>query len=289
MSSSSWPINVLYRPNIKPGAPQDCSSSFSITPNFQFLPQRPISEEEEDRVAMLRSSSMAGIRRLFSAGRAKFSSFSSTFHAPLNGSGILHDSFPLPASRICMSELASWDRTGRSPFNRFFSSDLSPLPVFSDPDVEAPFKELMAASWDEIPDGVVLDVKNALSKTTDDKAGQETLIAVFRAAEASVEFGAILVQLRMALDDAIGIVGENTQKLPNTMLDALDTAYKRYMAYLAAFSPDEAYLKKKVEVELGTKMVHLKMRCSGLGSEWGKVSVLGTSGLSGSYVEKRAR
>ena len=66
----------------------------------------------------------------------------------------------------------------------------------------------MAASWDEIPHAVVLDAKNALSKNTEDKKGQETLTNVFRAAEASVEFGAMLVQLRMSLDDIIGIVGE---------------------------------------------------------------------------------
>lgn len=55
------------------------------------------------------------------------------------------------------------------------------------------------------------------------------------------------------------------------MADALETVYQRYVAYLDAFDPEEGYLKKKVETELGTKMIHLKMRCSGLGSEWGKV------------------
>ena len=64
--------------------------------------------------------------------------------------------------------------------------------------------------------------------------------------------------------------------------------HQRYAEYLDSFEPEEVYLKKKVEMELGTKMIHLKMRCSGLGSEWGKVTVLGTSGLSGSYVEQRA-
>ncbi|MQM05676.1 hypothetical protein Taro_038492 [Colocasia esculenta] len=147
----------------------------------------------------------------------------------------------------------------------------------------------MASSWDEVPEGVVHDVKNALSKTTEEKASQEALANLYRAAEASVEFGAVLVQIRMALDDLNGIVGENVQPVPQELLDAMTAAYKRYMTYLDAFGPDETYLRKKVETELGTKMVHLKMRCSGLGSEWGKVSVLGTSGLSGSYVEHRAR
>lgn len=53
--------------------------------------------------------------------------------------------------------------------------------------------------------------------------------------------------------------------------DALCAAYKRYVTYLDAFGPDETYLRKKVEMELGTKMIHLKMRCSGLDPEWGKV------------------
>lgn len=64
---------------------------------------------------------------------------------------------------------------------------------------------------------------------------------------------------------------KNVDRLPDYLEDALKAAYKRYVTYLDAFGPDEAFLKKKVENELGTKMIHLKMRCSGIGSEWGKV------------------
>lgn len=53
--------------------------------------------------------------------------------------------------------------------------------------------------------------------------------------------------------------------------NALHTVYNCYITYLDAFGPDESYLRKKVETELGAKMIHLKMRCGGLGSEWGKV------------------
>lgn len=60
--------------------------------------------------------------------------------------------------------------------------------------------------------------------------------------------------------------------LPGYIEDAVKAAYKRYMTYLDSFGPDELYLRKKVETELGTKMIHLKMRCSGIGSEWGKVN-----------------
>ncbi|CAN6453151.1 unnamed protein product [Victoria cruziana] len=171
---------------------------------------------------------------------------------------------------------------------RLYSSDISQLPQVTDPSVLQPFKDLMATNWDELPDAVVHDAKNALSKASDDKQGQEALANVFRAAEAVEQFSGTLVSLRMELDDISGVSGENVGPLPDDLRDALSAAYKRYITYLDAFGPDEAYLKKKVEMELGTKMIHLKMRCSNLGSEWGKVTVLGTSGLSGSYVEHRA-
>ncbi|KFK31827.1 hypothetical protein AALP_AA6G163600 [Arabis alpina] len=76
----------------------------------------------------------------------------------------------------------------------------------------------------------------------------------------------------MELDESIGMSGENVKPLPNDITNALPTAYQRYSDYREAFGPEEVYLKKKLELEeLGTKMIHLKMRCSSLGSEWGKV------------------
>lgn len=66
----------------------------------------------------------------------------------------------------------------------------------------------MAASWDGLPDAVLHDAKAALSKTTEDKAGQEALANVFRAAEAVEKFAGVLVSLRMELDDSIGLSGE---------------------------------------------------------------------------------
>ncbi|CAN7065599.1 hypothetical protein IGI04_040496 [Brassica rapa subsp. trilocularis] len=171
---------------------------------------------------------------------------------------------------------------------RSFSEDVSHMPEIKDGDVLKAFKELMAADWAALPSAVVNDAKNAVSKNTDDKEGQEALINVFRAAEAVEEFGGILTSLKMEIDDSIGMSGENVKSLPEDITKALHLAYHRYTTYLDAFGPEEVYLKKKVEMELGTKMIHLKMRCSGLGSEWGKVTVLGTSGLSGSYVEQRA-
>ncbi|GMQ07507.1 hypothetical protein CsSME_00051666 [Camellia sinensis var. sinensis] len=144
---------------------------------------------------------------------------------------------------------------------RFFSEDVTHFPDIKDPEILFVFKDLMAASWDELPDTLISDANKALSKNTDDKAVQEAVANVFCAAEAVEEFSGMLVSLRMAIDDSTGLF------------------YQRYTAYLDAFGPDETYLRKKVETELGTKMIHLKMRCSGIGSEWGKVTVLGTSGL----------
>uniref|UniRef100_A0A7N0VIJ9 Succinate dehydrogenase subunit 5 n=1 Tax=Kalanchoe fedtschenkoi TaxID=63787 RepID=A0A7N0VIJ9_KALFE len=170
---------------------------------------------------------------------------------------------------------------------RFFSEDVSHLPDIKDPQILQVFKDFMAASWDELPDGLISAAKKALSKSTDDKTGQEILANVFRAAEAVEEFTGILVSLRMELDDTVGMSGENVKPLSKEFKDALKVAHDRYAEYLSSFGPDEVYLRKKVETELGTRLIHLKMRCSGLGSEWGEVTILGTSGLSGSYVEQR--
>jgi hypothetical protein len=178
---------------------------------------------------------------------------------------------------------------------RRFSSNEKHLPVISDPEIESAFKDLMASSWSELPDSLVAEAKKAVSKATEDKVGQEVLQNVFCAAEASEEFGGALVTLRMALDDLCGLTGEvsisylspncsflclyfikrnflqNVGPLPGYIEDAVKSAYNRYTTYLESFGPEENYLRKKVETELGTKMIHLKMRCSGIGSEWGKV------------------
>lgn len=162
------------------------------------------------------------------------------------------------------------------------------MPIIHDEEIKCAFKDLMAASWEGIPKPVIDEANKALSKSSDDKGGQEALAKVFRAAEAIEEFIGIIMNLKMAIDDAIGSSGENVKPMPKHMVNAVDTIFQRYNSYLGAFGPDEGYLKKKVESELGSRMIFLKMRCSGLESDWGKVSVLGTSGLAGSYVEQRA-
>ncbi|KAB2023409.1 hypothetical protein ES319_D06G017400v1 [Gossypium barbadense] len=193
-----------------------------------------------------------------------------------------------PVNRTILLEGGRSSFALRSGSMRYFSEDAAHLPDINDTEILNVFKDLMAASWDELPYSVVQDAKKALSKNTDDKAGQEALRNVFRAAEAVEEFGGILITMKMELDDSIGVSGENVKPLSSEFAAALKTVFQRYATYLDAFGPNETYLRKKVENELGSKMIYLKMRCSGLGSEWGKITVLGTSGLSGSYVEQRA-
>ncbi|KAK4768716.1 hypothetical protein SAY87_003857 [Trapa incisa] len=171
---------------------------------------------------------------------------------------------------------------------RHFSEDVASMPEIKDPQILNATEELLANNWDELPEDMLLDVKKALSKSSEDEAGKEALANVLRTAEAVEEFSGILVSLKMELDDSVGLSGEEVKPLSNELSKALQTVYERYTTYLNAFGPEESYLKKKVETELGTKMIHLKMRCGGLASDWGKVTVLGTSGLSGSYIEKRA-
>lgn len=195
-------------------------------------------------------------------------------------------SLPAPSDRLLPDRLSRLMMGIGS--KRFYSEGVTDMPQINDPDLQNVFKDLMAFSWDTLPESLIYDVKTALSKSTDDTTGKEIVKNVFRAAEAVEEFGGILNSLRMEIDDSTGLDGEDVKPMSDEHVNALRTAYNRYTSYLDAFGPDETYLRKKVETELGTKMIHLKMRCSGLDSEWGKITVLGTSGLSGSYVEQRA-
>jgi len=60
--------------------------------------------------------------------------------------------------------------------------------------------------------------------------------------------------------------------LPEPVKAALLSALRRYTAYLASFSDDEEWLKKKVENELGASLLLVKQRCAGLESEWNQAS-----------------
>ncbi|KAH9618203.1 hypothetical protein KSS87_010869 [Heliosperma pusillum] len=228
-------------------------------------------------------------------------SIKSSLYSTVLGNRFLHDTFSQqPSSRSFFSLSSSSPLIPtfpdcRSPFGtsvgsiRSFSIDVAHYPEIKDPEINNIFKDFMAAGWGELPDSLIKGALKVLAKDTDDTAGKESLKNVFRAAEAVEEFIGTLESLRMAIDDHGGLSGENEKPYPEYYGQALKTAYDRYTKYLDSFGPDEFYLKKKVETEVGTRMIHLKMRCSHLGSEWGKVTVLGTSGISGSYVEQRAR
>lgn len=91
---------------------------------------------------------------------------------------------------------------------RSFSEDVTHKPLISDPEVERAFKDLLAVSWDDLPNAVIYDVKNALSKNSEDKSGQEVLRSTLRAAEAVEEFADMVIRIKMELDDLIGMSGE---------------------------------------------------------------------------------
>ncbi|KAM1052159.1 hypothetical protein ACFX19_034200 [Malus domestica] len=86
--------------------------------------------------------------------------------------------------------------------------------------------------------------------------------------EAVEEFGGMITNLKMELDDSIGASEENVKPLSDEYVNALKTIYNRYITYLDAFGLEETYLRKKVETKLGTKLIYLKIRCSGISSEW---------------------
>lgn len=91
---------------------------------------------------------------------------------------------------------------------RSFSEDVAHMPVIRDPEIQRAFKDLMAADWSELPASVIHDAKSVLSRNNDDKAGQEVLKNVFSAAEAAEEFIGIIMNIKMEIDDEIGLSGE---------------------------------------------------------------------------------
>uniref|UniRef100_A0ACD5UPJ6 Uncharacterized protein n=2 Tax=Avena sativa TaxID=4498 RepID=A0ACD5UPJ6_AVESA len=164
--------------------------------------------------AALRSSSAAVVRRALRISQAALSTRPSASRpsavAPFSRS---------IAAISGANNAFSWN------FRRLFSSNEKHLPAMSDPEIESAFKDLMAASWNELPQSLVEEAKKAVSKATDDAAGQEALKNVFRAAEACEEFGGVLVTLRMALDDLCGLTGENVGPLPGYVEDAVKSTY----------------------------------------------------------------
>eukprot|EP00249_Psilotum_nudum_P032145 c47328_g1_i1 orf=128-859(+) len=231
------------------------------------------------------SCAARGLSRCGAPLRSRFPSipaFSSFGRPPVDKLGIDSGIPGVGSGLLPIGYLASFPRFHQ---HKWLSSDVSAMPDISDPDVKKAFNILLAVSWSEISRETEDLVEAALSKTSDNIAGQEALANAWRAAEAVEKFSGTLIALRMELDETSGFAGENVKELPDVLQDALNAALSRYKKYHAAFGDDELYLKKKVEAELGTLLIHIKQRCSGLGPEWGNIGLLGTSGLSGSYIE----
>ena len=61
----------------------------------------------------------------------------------------------------------------------------------------------------------------------------------------------------------------------------------QYLSQFDSSSASDSEIRKKVEADLGWKLLQIKMRVSDIGEDWGQIGVLGTSGLAGSYIEGR--
>ncbi|KAL5571031.1 hypothetical protein UlMin_020628 [Ulmus minor] len=115
-----------------------------------------------------------------------------------------------PTSSTSHYNLASSGTFSSSVWLKIHSFRCIPLLVITDPELHRAFKDLLAASWNELPDVVISDVKAALSKKTDDKVDKEVVANIFHAAEAVVEFRDMVMNLKMELDDIVGMSGEGS-------------------------------------------------------------------------------
>ncbi|KAG0565076.1 hypothetical protein KC19_8G161900 [Ceratodon purpureus] len=172
---------------------------------------------------------------------------------------------------------------------RYMSSDLSALPDIKDGGILKALHALLGANWTKVEPSVREAVEASLKSSSDDVVGKEALTDAWRAAEAVEKFGGNMLQeLLLEITDLSGGTGEDVKPIPDSTYNAVEAAYKKYIAYLDSFEEDEAYIKKKVENELGGLFLQIKQRLAGLDPKWSKITLLGTSGLSGSYIERRA-
>lgn len=199
---------------------------------------------------------------------------------------------PAPAHRVQHSGQPGAQRSmifGGFPAQvRYMSSDLSALPDIKDGGILKAVHALLGTSWTKIEPSVRDAVEASLKSNSDDVVGKDALTDAWRAAEAVEKFGGnTLQELLLEITDLSGGSGEDVKPIPDATYNAVEAAYKKYIAYLDSFEEDEAYIKKKVENELGGLFLQIKQRLSGLEPKWSKITLLGTSGLSGSYIERR--
>ncbi|KAL3684631.1 hypothetical protein R1sor_002653 [Riccia sorocarpa] len=166
---------------------------------------------------------------------------------------------------------------------RRMSSDIAKIPKLSDPAANEALNILLATDWAQLNQAMKDNVEAALANSHDD-----VLSTVWTSAQAVEKFAGTLESLRMEVSELNGASGETVKRVPDSLANALEAVFRKYRTYLASFIEDEEFLKKKVQNDLGAILLQIKQRCSGLGPEWGEVALLGTSGFSGSYIERRA-
>lgn len=67
---------------------------------------------------------------------------------------------------------------------------------------------------------------------------------------------------------------QDVNPLPESTQKAVEAALGKYVQYLDSFDEEsEAYLKKKVENDLGSLLVQIKQRFSSTDPKWSKVSI----------------
>lgn len=199
---------------------------------------------------------------------------------------------PAPAHRVPSSGQPVAEKSmifgGWTSQVRHMTSDLSALPDIKDGGILKSLHALLGTTWTKVEPSVGEAVERSLKSSSDDVAGKEALTDAWRAAQAVEKFGGNMLQeLLLEISDLSGGTGEDVRPIPDSTFNAVEAAYKKYIAYLDSFEDDEAYIKKKVEHELGGLFLQIKQRLAGLDPKWSKITLLGTSGLSGSYIERR--
>ncbi|CAM6008092.1 unnamed protein product [Sphagnum balticum] len=187
-------------------------------------------------------------------------------------------------------------RSNLSPALSGFTQQLRPmttylaaLPDIKDTRIWNTLNALLGGSWLNIDPEVAAAVESVLASKSEDNVGKEALATAWRSAKAVETFGGGLSELLMEVSDISGSTGEDVNPLPESTQKAVEAALGKYVQYLDSFDEEsEAYLKKKVENDLGSLLVQIKQRFSSTDSKWSKITLLGTTGISGSYVERRS-
>ena len=122
------------------------------------------------------------------------------------------------------------------------------MPEIEDLEILNAFKDLLANNWDELPEDVLHDVKNALSKSAEDEAEKEVLANVLRAAEAVEEQTEFDVIIKDAGPKKIEVIKAIRQLTSLGLKEAKDLAETAGGKVLEAVGKDAANdAKSKLE------------------------------------------